>query len=362
MKTRWQHGGNVYEIQRQYGIDHQKVLDFSANINPLGFPKGLPQAIAKGMDDLLHYPDPDYTDLSAAIAEANGIEPSWVYPGNGAIELIYMVMEFLRPDKAHVMAPGFVEYERSLRRYRSEVNWIRLKEEDDFQLTAQLIEPVLGIPGEPLVLCSPNNPTGALIEPALLRHILDKAHEAKQPVVLDEAFIEFVESGDALHCVKEAGAYPLLFVLRSMTKCFAIPGLRLGYLVTSSPDFSEWVQEYRIPWMVNHLAEVAGQAALQDPEHLKNTRAYVAEQRRNMIAAMEKIKGLKTYPAEANFICLRLDDPTLDLKAALVRYGIMIRSCANYIGMDQRFYRVAVRKESENRQLLDALDRVINGG
>ncbi len=359
MKSRWQHGGNVYEVQRKFGIDHKQVIDFSANINPLGFPKGLPEAIMGGMVDLVHYPDPDYSDLTEAIAKSRNVRPEWVYPGNGAIELIYMIMEYLKPQKAHVMAPGFVEYERSLRRYGAEVQWIRLRESDEFRLTAEVVAPALGHPGEPIVLCTPNNPTGALIDPALLADILTQAHAAGQPVIMDEAFMDFVVPGKAFECIPKVADYPNLFVLRSMTKCYAIPGLRLGYLVSASDGFREWVQEYRIPWMVNHLASLAGQTALADSEHLENTREYVARQRESFIKGLAELDGLKVYPAEANFVCIRLIASTLDLRAELLKTGIMIRSCANYIGMDEGFYRVAIRSEADNMKLLAALKMIL---
>lgn len=359
MNSRWQHGGNIYEIQRQQGIAPASILDFSANINPLGFPAGLTEAITGGLSDLVHYPDPDYVDLKGAIAGVQNLRPEWVYPGNGAIELIYMVMEFLKPRRAHVMAPGFVEYERSLRRFGAEVSWIRLLEADDFKLTAEALEPALGHSEEPLVLCTPNNPTGALIAPELLERILERAYRAGQPVILDEAFMEFVAPDRAPGCTQRVLQYPNLFVLRSMTKCYAVPGLRLGYLVTASPGFAQWVQAYRIPWMVNHLAALAGQSALKDSGHLERTRAYVAVQRERLLKGMGALQGLKVYPAEANFICFRLVGSKLDLKAALLEKGILIRSCANYIGMDNTYYRVAVRRAEENDLLLAALAAVL---
>ncbi len=359
MKPRWQHGGNVYEIQRQLGIDSHQILDFSANINPLGFPAGLAEAIAAGVSDLVHYPDPDYADLAVAIGAAKGVAPATVYPGNGAIELLYSVMEYLKPRRAHVMAPGFIEYERSLRRYGAEICWLQLQEEDDFRLTAQTVAPALGHPGEPLVLCSPNNPTGALIDPALLGEILHRAAQAGQPVILDEAFMDFVSPEKAQECLSLTEAYPNLFVLRSMTKCYAIPGLRLGYLVTGSPDFAAWMQEYRIPWMVNHLAVRAGLAALADRDHLVRTRAYVGRQREVLREALDRLPGITTYPAEANFLCLKLAVPGLDLKARLLESGILVRSCGNYVGLDGRFYRVAVRTAEENRLLVRALEAVL---
>lgn len=358
MKSRWQHGGNVYEVQRNTGVDHRKVIDFSANINPLGFPQGLTEAIVGGLTDLVHYPDPDYNDLSESIAAAKNIPARWVYPGNGAIELIYMIMEYLKPSRAHVIAPGFVEYERSLRRYGAEVDWICLKEEEDFRLTEGTIAPALGNPGEPIVLCTPNNPTGALIEPELLVKIMKRAHEANQPLIIDEAFMDFVDPKVAMECIPCAEKYPNLFVLRSMTKCYAVPGLRLGYLVTSSEGFSEWVQEYRIPWMVNHLASLAGQAALNDTKHIESTRRYISEQRERLIQGLCRIEGIKVYPAEANFVCIRLLGAKLDLKAELLKRGILIRSCANYIGMDPSFYRIAVRKEEDCIALLEAFEEI----
>ncbi len=360
MKSRWQHGGNVYEIQRNLGIDHQKVIDFSANINPLGFPKGLTEAIIGGLEDLVHYPDPDYTDLTGAIAAVHGIPVEFVYTGNGAIELIYMIMEYLKPRKAHVIAPGFVEYERSLRRYGAEVNWIQLRESEDFVLTAEAVAPALGHKGEPIVLCTPNNPTGALVDPELLSKILSQAHMAGQPVIIDEAFMDFVEPDKAMACIPYTERYPQLFVLRSMTKCYAIPGLRLGYMATSSPGFRQWVHEYRIPWMINHLASLAGQAAMKDPSHMEATRSYMATQRKRLIEGLGALSGIKVYPAEANFVCIRVLSPAVDLKDKLLTYGILIRSCGNYIGMDNSFYRIAVRKEEDCTRLLEALGEIFN--
>lgn len=360
MNNKWKHGGNVYEIEKQYGIEHQKIIDFSANINPLGFPKGLKEAIVEGLEDLVHYPDPNYEALIEAIARYNQMNSEWVYPGNGAIELIYLIVEYLKPAKAHVIAPGFVEYERSLKRYGAEINWIVLKEENDFQLTWEEISSCMNKPEEPLILASPNNPTGALIEPELLNKIIEEAEKNAQPVIMDEAFIDFVEDSKHYSLSGEVQNHPYLFILRSMTKCYAIPGLRLGYLLTSHPGFRAWMEEYRIPWMINHLAVRAGIVSLKECEHLEKTRQYVKMQKGTLVEGLRSVKGIKVYPAEANFISFKLCEGQIDLRAELLKKGIMIRSCANYIGLDSSYYRIAVKTAEENQILLAALKEILS--
>jgi len=358
MNPKWKHGGNVYEIERQYGISHRSIIDFSANINPLGYPESLKPAITDALEDLVHYPDPGYSDLVQAIATARSLSNDWIFPGNGAIESLYLVAEYLRAPKVHIMAPSFVEYERSFRRYGSEIHWVLLKEENQFQLTEADLADALGKPGEPIILCTPNNPTGSLVAPELMKKIIETTKACNQPLILDEAFMEFIGDEDVRSMIGHVESHPNLFILRSMTKCYAIPGLRLGYLITSNPDFRAWIQEYRIPWMINHLAACAGVAALQDREHLPKTRVYVTEQREFLQHRIQSIPQLTQYPASANYLCFRLNDPSVSLREELIKRGILIRSCSNYIGLDERYFRIAVRNEADNQSLIRALQDI----
>jgi len=357
MKDQWKHGGNVYETRRKLGVSNEKIVDFSANINPVGWPKGLKKALIEGLDDLIHYPDPDYPELKEAISKYTQTDSKWIQLGNGAIELLYMLVEYMCPQKATVIAPGFIEYERSLMRYGAEIEWMDLVEGEAFQLNFERFKKSVQSDTDLVILCSPNNPTGHLIQKEELVNMVMHCKKMNCPMIVDESFIDFVGNEASITDLIEA--HSKLYILRSMTKFFAIPGLRLGYLLTSDQALHSWCEEYRTPWMINHLANVAGITVLQDAEFVKKSLDVVPHLRVQLCEALRAFKKLNVYESQANYVFFKSEYEGLDLKTLLFKYGIMIRSCSNYRGLNHSYYRIAVKTEEENRRLINVLREII---
>lgn len=350
------HGGNTREAAALMGLTADQLLDFSANINPLGMPESLKQAIVAQLSCAERYPDVDYQQLHQALAAHHGVPAAWCLAGNGETESIFTLVHGLKPRRAMVVAPGFAEYRRALETLDCEIETFALHEADGWQLTSRLIE-ALTPELDCLFLCTPNNPTGLLPERALLLAVAERCNALNIQLILDEAFIDFIPG--------EQGFIPLLaqnphiWVLRSLTKFYAIPGLRLGYLLNSDEQAVARLRRHQMPWSINAFAALAGEIVLNDREYQQRTWRWLDEEGARFYRALEKMPGLKVYPGRANYLFLRCERAEIELQYALLQRRILIRSCSNYPGLDARYFRVAIRSEAENQQLLDALHQVL---
>ena len=351
------HGGNTREAAELLGILPEQLLDFSANINPLGMPVSLKRAIIDNLDCTERYPDVDYAQLHAALAEHHQIPSSWILAGNGETESIFTLVHGLKPRHAMIVTPGFAEYRRALQWGECTIHEFALCEDDGWQLTDAILD-ALTPDLDCLFLCTPNNPTGLLPETRLLREIATRCESLGIALILDEAFIDFI--------AKESGFIPLLhenphiWVLRSLTKFYAIPGLRLGYLVNGDARAVARMRERQMPWSINAFAALAGEIILQDSAYQQKTWQWLAEEGQRFYHQLRHIPGLTVYPGQANYLFLRCDVADLDLQYAMLQQHILIRSCANYPGLDGRYFRVAIRSQQENTRLLTAFRRVFN--
>lgn len=357
MNKRFEHGGNIYKLARENG--REDYIDFSANINPLGISEMGKEAYHKAIDNLLDYPDPDYIALLEDISSFHDVELKDIFVGNGAIEMIYKSFEFIAPSRALIVAPTFVEYERALNRVGCKPDFLILTDEQDFILDVELLISKSS-EYDLIVMCSPNNPTGKAVPKSeiikLLSHI-DNDLSSSCKIFLDEAFLDFIGEDESMtELYKE---YTNLFILRSATKFFAIPGLRLGYVITSDEDFATYYKETKIPWSINRVAEEVFRASMNDKEYIEKTVRTNLISREKMFSGLSQIEGIKAYSSEGNYIFFRLDKD-LDLRSIMLDKGIVIRSCDNYIGLDKRFYRVAVKKHEENMLLVNLLREVLN--
>ncbi len=343
------HGGNIYELK---GKDRKKIIDFSANINPLGLPAGLKEAIYKNFDRILHYPDYKATDITKKIAKCWGIDEENVLLGNGSVELIYLIISFLRPKTAFVPVPTFSEYERAARGIKSRIEFLKLKEKEGFKLDLSSIGKT-----DILFLCNPNNPTGNLIAED------GKRIEAlsNKLVVVDEAFMDFLPEQKNYTLIWKAVKSKKLIVLRTLTKFFALPGLRVGYLIAHKKIIDK-LRQYQAPWGTNSLAQLAAGLILNDKVYIKKTRKLIGKERKYLSKQLAAIVGLKPYPSVANFLLLKIERPGLSSKSLqrlLLEKGILIRDCANFRNLNDKYIRVAVRSHKENLQLLAALKEVL---
>lgn len=351
------HGGNLEVLARRSGRAADSLLDFSANINPLGMPAAARAALIAGIDALGHYPDPACTALRAAIGQHLGVAPDQILVGNGAEQLIWWLPRLVDARRVLVTAPAYLDYGRAAEVWQRPLVSIPLLPEDGFALDLGRLSTQLRA-GDLVWIGQPNNPTGRLVDPeALRRAVID---HPQVDWAIDEAFIDFVSGTESA----VRWELPNLIVIRSMTKFYALAGLRLGYAVLAparAAAFTRLLPE----WSVNSLAAAAGTAILNDPalpEFSQRTRALIGTERRRLTEALRRL-GLEVIDSAANYLLLRLPEqaPTAaDLAARLLcSEGIAVRVCDNYAGLDARYLRIAVRIEAENRRLLAAMTRLL---
>jgi adenosylcobyric acid synthase len=350
----FRHGGNVIKLAREAGLEPGTLSDFSANINPLGPPDWFRPLVSSQLSSLVHYPDPDCSRLLEIMARRFQVDPQEILIGNGSTELLYLIPRVLPVSRALIAVPAYVDYAKALHLAGQSVQYHYLEESGGFRLNTAALESGL-TGGELVVLGQPNNPTGLSVDPQEIRSLAGRHPETF--FLVDEAFADFVDDLESLAYRRP----PNVIVLRSFTKFYAIPGLRLGAAVLEA-EWSGKVREILPPWSVNTLAQRVGEAALQDRDYGDRTRRLVREQRELFRGLLSPLPHLTLYPGEANFLFLRLDHPSLtarDLAQRLLLQGLAIRVCDNYAGLDDRFFRVAVRTENENRRLVSALEAVL---
>ena len=344
------HGGDVYNLARTLKVKVDELLDFSANINPLGYPPGLDVAAQEAMKLVCHYPDRGCLELREKLAAYHQLTPQQILVGNGSTELIYLVVRALRPQKGLIVVPAFSEYEQAFKVAGVPV---------DFHLTLERHNFTLESPFDPrgadlVFLANPASPSGALLPGARLKEIVGALDGAGVYVVLDEAFVDFVEEASLKACL---GQYRRLMILRSFTKFFGIPGLRLGYLL-AAPELVARLAALQEPWSVNSLAQALGLACLADPGYIAQSRELVHQERAYLFQGLSGLKGCVPFPSAVNYLLVKLSAPTLSaagLRAGLFAEKILIRDASNFKGLSPQFFRVAVRRRPENKRLLAAL-------
>lgn len=349
------HGGNLTRASKKYGLPKENIIDFSANINPLGPSREVIAALVNNLNMISSYPDPDCSELRAELAAYLGINEELLLLGNGAAELIYLLVRVTGCKKALIPAPTFCEYGLSVLSQGGEVLEIAMKEEEGFALPAEEI--VSQLPeADLLFLCNPNNPTGRLINRETIERILDEAMYHGVTVLVDEAFMDFIRHRELFSVMPLVGRRPNLAVLYSLTKYFGIPGLRLGAIAAPYGLIAR-MKVSKDPWNVNVLAQVAGVAGLRDHEYIKETIRLVQEEKEYLSHALSVFPGLEPLPGAANFILVGVAGSGFSsgqLTELMGKRGIMVRDCAGFSGLAGRYLRLAVKTRPENEKLIHA--------
>lgn len=349
--TSWfPHGGNLAALAERAGKSVSEILDFSANINPLGMPAWVPGMVAELVPALVHYPDPEARRLVRAAATRYGCAPESVITGNGSAEIMTWLPRTLGCRRAVIPVPSYADYERAAVSAACEIVRWELREDDGFTVPVESLSAILRH-GDLVFLGHPNNPTGRACVTSDLRR-LALAHP-RTWFVVDEAFGDFVADFESLVQDRPAN----VIVLLSLTKMFAMPGLRVGCAV-AEPEVVAAFRAVQPYWSVSTLADFVGAAALADLEFIRKSRELVGRERAALAAQLQEIPGLQVYPGEANFLLVRLTGVMSSGRLAermLLEHGIAVRDCANFSGLDERFVRVAVRCGAENRRLVQAL-------
>jgi len=346
------HGGNIYGFS---DAQQQTLLDFSANISPLGMPGRMKEAMMAEIGHALHYPDPLSRRLCQAVGKKMKIDPSWLIFGNGAADIVYRFVYGLKPGKAVVIHPTFVEYEEAMRCTGTEIAGYCLNHED-FKIKEDILE-MVDTSVDAVFICNPNNPTGVLTEKSLLVKILEKAKACGAFLVLDECFLDFTGDEAALSMSDFLDRFPNLVILKSFTKMYAVPGVRIGYGICSDMLVLEKMRKAGQSWSVSTMAESAGIAALAEDAYKAAVIDYVSEERRYLEEALAQM-GIRYIHGHANYILIRCPGVS-DLYDRLLCEKIMIRTCGSYENLGDDYYRIAINRHEDNVRLTEALKKVL---
>ena len=352
MRNKFQHGGNIH---RTKGI----LYDFSANTNPLGMPENVKAALKRRVIKWEHYPDPDCSRLNTQLSLWEGIPGRWIACGNGSADLIFRLALADQPRRAMVLAPTFTEYEKALCSVNCEVVHHYLKEDEQFRVTDRLLQ-AIDETMDMVVLCNPNNPTGQLIEAEMIEKIIDKCCRFGIRLVLDESALDFVQKGAQYSGKQFMARCANLVILKTFSKIFAIPGIRLGYVMSSDSELLHYMGEIGQAWSVSSPAETAGLAALarENEAYVYQTQNMIEQERQYLEQGLQRL-GFEVIPSQANFILFKSE---WELIEPLKSRSILVRGGDCYEGLSQNYYRIAVRSREENEILLAALADIIELG
>ncbi len=354
--TRSTHGGNVYKVAREQRVSVGSIVDFSASINPLGFPKAGLRAIRSALKQIVHYPDPDCRQLRQSLAQQCGIDPERVLVGNGSTELIHLLPRALEIKSALVIGPTFEEYARALMDAGSTVQYVHARREERFRPPVKEVLRELSAKRsrvDAVFLCNPNNPTGQVLNRSAICELAEAMTRRQGWLIVDEAFIDYCQKQSVVSMLR---AYPRMVVLRSLTKFYAMPGLRIGYVVGASKVIDR-LKDRQPPWSVNSLAQEVSCAILRDHAYAIKSRAFMEKERSRFIKGLRSLPGVRIYPSAANFVLIELPAWTSAGMTAdwLASRRLLVRDCSSLPGLSAHMIRVAVRTVKENRRLLTAL-------
>jgi threonine-phosphate decarboxylase len=349
------HGGQPAAIKRLFKLSsEQQILDFSANLNPLGPPKWLKEALGNISESFSQYPDPTYTQVNEAIAHFEGLERDQVLVSNGGAEAIFLVAKHFEGKRALIVQPTFVEYEKACLHYHVETEDVYLDIQQGFTFP---LEHVLAKMNEvqAVFICRPNNPTGTVVEEEVIRILLDEGLKTGTTIIIDEAFVDFLPE-NIFGLTEWVNHYPNLILLRSLTKMYTIPGLRIGYIMAGR-EVIQALRSYQIPWSVNAIVAALTPKLLNDLDFVKQTKEWLVSQLGYVSYELDRL-GFYVSPSQVNFYLLQ--DPkdrsqTHQLFLFLLEEGILARHTHNFKGLNGDFLRLAVRSQEENRQLIRAL-------
>ncbi len=353
------HGGNINQLCNKYGLNPDEIIDFSASVNPLGCPEDVHKVILQRFDDIKNYPDSECTNLRNAIADKVSCNDSNIIVGNGSNELFYLIPRAMKPKHGVLLQPTFSEFKDALASANVEVVEI-VNDNGNFPLINTDLSSLKNIEDGMVFLCNPNNPTGQLI---LKKDILELVKRSSNMlIVVDEAFMDFVDDDGKYSVIKEAPLIDNLIVVRSLTKFYGFPGLRLGYLVANESSVNKLMQ-FKEPWTVNTFAQIAGDVAINDVEFAVNTRQYVSREKVFLYDGLADIKGIRPLQPSVNFILVRIHNAEITssgIQDLLIKDNIIIRDCSNFIGLNDKYFRVAVKTREENQKLLKALNLIMD--
>ena len=349
------HGANVDNMAKKFGKNENDIIDFSSNVNP-HIISDLGKYVLEGLEKSRSYPDINYTNLRNNISDYIKVDSELIIPGNGATEIIYLLMKSIKRRLA-ILNPTFSEYGRGAKLNNLEIIDFHLKEENNFSIDLDEIQKNMD-KFDSLFVCNPNNPNGKVKD---LNELLDLMIENDKLLIVDETFMEFVKEEEKYSLINKIEQTPNLFILKAVTKFFGMPGLRLGYGVTSNKQIINNIYEYKEPWTINSFAENLSNYLFKDKEYINGSKDYYINERKFMLEELRKISRLKVYDTDTNFVLIKLDDDEANsLKLELFeKYNILIRDASNFIGLDKSYIRVAIKSHNDNKVLIESLRKIL---
>lgn len=370
------HGGNIFQFAHEQRIEPYEVVDFSANINPLGPSQRGLDALNAQLRYISHYPDATNDDVLNAIADTYGMDKHQIIVGNGAAELLYAICRLPGYTGAFVPAPGFSEYKEALEASKIPVRDIfyRPREDDNgkpyFEVPYLALETfaaeLKGQDGRIIVfLGNPNNPDGTLLDKDHIRTVASMLKDANSLLVIDESFIDFVGNDplqDNEHSIRSlVNEFDNIIVVHSFTKFYAVPGLRIGAAFTNETLITQ-LQQYIPSWSVNTLAQAYTKAALNDVDYIKRTKQELNEERAFMYNALDAIEGITVYLPSANFMLFQVNQEGITanyINEELKKYNMIVRNCDSYVGLTNHWVRIAIKDHDTNIKLVDKLTDIL---
>lgn len=340
------HGGDIYSAEYAY--------DFSTSISPIGVPEGVRAAYAEAAATLDLYPDVRCRKLKKAISQASSVPEDWIVCSAGAAEVIYAIAYAVSPHSALLLAPSFSEYETALRMSGCrDIRYYTCREENGFLIGEDILDCItedLDI----FYLCNPNNPTGVLVPFELMLEIVEACRKKGVLLVLDECYVGLLRHPKQVSMVRRLEGSDSLIIVNAFTKTYALPGLRLGYALSSNRHLIEKVRSCMQPWNVSETAQLCGIAALKEDDYIRRARNAVVEEMSFLKSSFDRM-GITWYGSSVNFMFFRGPADLFDRCAAR---GILIRDCSNYRGLGPGFFRVACRSRRENEKLCGSLAEI----
>ncbi len=347
------HGGDIYS--KRDIPENKKIIDFSSNVNPLGMPPAVKRAIIDNIDAFSNYPDPLCRELIDEISIYENVPKDNIVCGNGAADIIYRIAAVIKPKVSLLPAPTFSEYQQAVETVNSTIKYHYLSEANGFIIDEAILD-MLSTDVDLMFLCNPNNPTGVPIEKELVLSIAHRCKLNNTFLVVDECFIDFLDNSQKFSIVNELKGYDNVIVLKAFTKIYAMAGIRLGYGICSSKEIINNIYSAGQPWSVSVIAQKCGVAALKETDYVNQTKIIIKQNREYLIERLRML-GLKVFNSEANYILFKSENK--HLQRALEKQGILIRSCADYIGLNDSFFRIAVKAREDNEYLIKSLEKIL---
>jgi len=339
------------------------VFEFSGPINFLGPPSKAIEALKQNAKLIRYYPDPDPVEFKEEVAKyvGHGVAEENIVLGSGSIELIYVITEILPSGfKALIPVPSFSEYEKAALRVGGEPVFVQLPE--NFALEPEKIKKAVTDETKIMCICNPHSPSGTLYSKKQLLDLVEFCNKKDIIFSIDENYIEFADKGEDTTLAGTVKDYENLFVIRSVTKFYGMPGIRLGYGIAAG-TLVDKVETMRLPWSINCLASAVSLAAFNDKEFIANTKETINKEKAALAKSLSEIEGLHVYPSVTNFLLVKIQNRKLTstmLKELLARERIMIRDCCTFVGMDDSYFRVTVRSARDNQKLTGTIKRIFS--